>query len=226
MIRLNKRKKNKRPKKTRPRTSAIPRSLMIDFREMQITASTSLYLRTGNVQYSFSPSSQQPYVNLATLLNSSSQWNNSVVIGGGGMSFEYCMVPRIRISWMPEALQFTQNTFELTSFLMRYFGSAFDLSPFDAGMTTEFQPAHMKCLVQQTNRPQTVQLDLPSSYIPNSGVFQLGCFATVDQYQSSTISGILTAITTSSATNSVSSYNPRVGIFEITYVVRLFNSVP
>jgi hypothetical protein len=216
-------------KKARSRNSfPLHRSLVLDSRVMRLKAFQGIYARTGQTTYSYLQSSQAQYINMYTLLTSSSLFSESVLNTAGAPVYEYMLSRSVTFSFLPYDIIPVQGTFELTPFGLRYFSSQANDGQLPSGYFGHANPVNREFLVQQTNRPQSFTCQLPLNYVDSPTLYScFGNLTPVLEFLSSggSTGGICTIIQPLPFVNTISAYNPRIGTLEVDFEIVLMNSV-
>jgi hypothetical protein len=214
------------------RVKNAPLSLGAKFRlntiKLDIEATQSVYLRTGQTIASYSSGSQVYALNLPNLIASSN--NFTKFITSGVPNFEYIKVTGFTLTWYPSNIVAVQGTFEPAAFDFRYIATYSTDSVLPTGYQGNYNESHYNVLLQQSARPRTMVfplLELPS-YITTEGNRQ--CMGQViNGYNfynyASSIGGILSIIQTTPSVNTISAYNPKLGFIEIKLHCELYNSI-
>jgi len=222
-----KRKTNKLPKRLPQVLSRIPLtpSLLLTKRSEKITIDFPMFARTGQSNYSFSSSSQVFFIQLTQQLISTAFWGNTVTDVSGLPQYEYGMVHRMNFEFLPNELIMSQKTFELTPFNLRYLDSTSTDSGLPASYNVLAQPVNLKCLINQTNRPQQFTVDLPNTMRVGVGEAPvLGQLMAIPTFSPATC-GIIVLNQPTGYVNSVATYNPQIGVIRVTYQVYLVNAL-
>jgi len=224
---FDKNKQNKLPKRLNLALSRIPLtpSLMLTKRSEKVTIDYPVFARTGQSNYSFSNSAQSFFIQLTQQLISTAFWGNTVVDTTGKPQYEYGMVHNINFEFLPNELIMSQKTFELTPFNLRYLDAYSTDVSLAASYNVVGQPVNLKCLINQTNRPQQFSVDLPNTMrVGDSEAPVLGQCMAITTFSPATC-GILILNQPTGFTNSVTAYNPQVGVIRTTYQVYLINAL-
>jgi len=228
-VRNNKR-KNK--KLSQVALKKMPLQLSSRFRlntiKLDIEATQSLYLRTGQSIASYSNSSQVYALNLANLIASSN--NFAKFLTSGVPNFEYIRCTGFTITWYPSNIVSTQGTFEPAAFDFRYLAAYSTDSILPTGYYGNYNESHYNVLLQQTNSAKRMVFPLSNlpSYLVTEGNRQcLGQVINAYNFANyaSSHGGILTIIQTTPSVNTVSGYNPKLGFLEIKMHCELYNTI-
>jgi hypothetical protein len=195
---------------------------------MDVEATQSIFLRTGQTLSSFSSSSQSYDLNLNNLLVSSN--NYTKLLTSGVPNFEFIKVSGFTLTWYPSSIIPVTATFEPAAFDLRYFSSYSIASVLPSTFQGNYNETHYNVLLQQTSRPVTrvFALDqLPTYIVSESNRQCMGQIINAYNYTNyaSQHGGIMTIIQSTPSTNTIALYNPKLGFIEVKYHLEIFNSV-
>jgi len=149
----------------------LPRSMILSVRKERITFSQPVYSRTGTTTLTFSSSIQLYYMQFGSIIGNSAWFLNTATTSGTNALYEYIMIPRIDVKWMPALLLPIATTFGPTDFNLRYMDAYADDSVLPSGYQTAFIPTTLQCLIQQTSKPQGFSLQFPNTFRYGQGGF-------------------------------------------------------
>jgi len=195
---------------------------------VDIEATQSIYMRTGQTISSFSSSSQVYHINLCNLIATSN--NFTKFLTSGVPNFEYIKCSGFTLTWYPANIIPVSQTFEPVAFDFRYFSGYSTPTVLPSGYQGNYNESHYSVLLQQTGRPTTRIFSLKElpSYITTEGNRQ--CLGQVINAYNFTNypgdhGGILTIIQTTPSVNTIAAYNPKLGFIELKFHLELYNSI-
>jgi hypothetical protein len=229
---FNKTKKPNKGNKKLAKLHDIPLSISSKFNlnkiSVDIEATQSVYLRTGQTIASFSSGSQVYAINLCNLIASSN--NYTKFLTSGVPNFEFIRCTGFSLAWFPSNVSSVPVTFEPASFDFRYFSCYSTDSILPTGYQGNYNESHYSVLLQQTGLPRRTNFslkELPVYLVTEANRQCLGQMINGYNFSNyaSSHGGILTLIQTTPSVNTVATYNPKLGFIELKFHIELFNSV-
>lgn len=187
-----------------------------------------VYSRTGSTTFSFSSSSQIQYANIAFLAVNTFMWTNTALNPAGIAQYEYVMVPHVLFEWVPTQLTAVQGTFQPSGFNLRYVDGRFDNTDMPTNYFASQIPVNLQCLPTQTSRPQQFSVVLTNAYRAGNGNEAcLGQLIAASYFSNNPmlVNGILVLNQPVATVNTISSYNPVVGVIKVTIQLELINAL-
>jgi hypothetical protein len=205
----------------------IPRMYNQNILRVDIEATQTVYLRTGQTIASFAPGSQLYYVNLNTVVLNSN--NIQKFFTGGIPNFEMIRITGYTMTWYPALIQPVTSTFEPVAFDIRHITN-YSINTFLPGSyQANYNEAQYSALLQQTSRPRTTIFSLPSQpvILSDAGYPCIGQYVTAYTFAAAAanIGGTIHIIQSTPSTNTIALYNPKLGFFELKFHVELYNSL-
>jgi len=224
-------KKNKKNKKNAQQQTSVlrlSRRFNLNKISLDIEATQTIYLRTGQTASSFSSGAQTYALNLPNLIASSN--NFAKYLTSGVPNFEFIKCSGFTLTWYPSNIVSVSQTFEPAAFDLRYIAAYSTDSVLPTGYQGNYNESHYSVLLQQSATPRTMVFSLKElpAYITTEGNRQcLGQMINGFNFYNyaSSIGGILTLIQTTPSVNTISAYNPKLGFIELKFHIELYNSI-
>jgi len=195
--------------------------------KLDIEATQSIFLRTGQSTVSYSQSGQVHSLNLVNLFATSNNFGRFYT--SGVPNFEAVRCVGMELTWYPSTIIPVQGTFEPAAFDLRYIHTCSSDTTLGSGYYGNYNESHYNVLLNQSASPRTMKFDFRNlPYVANENNYSaLGGLMNAYTVNANPLlfGGCMVIIQTTPSVNSISAYNPKLGFIELKFNLELYNTI-